>query len=93
MHECVSGRHVTSWTAYVNQTTRQLLVPNVTVAEGYPGFEFTDWPLPLAPPFTGMLAHFSRPAYDSHGDAAAHDWSCVNNHLAPWCLLPTIVMA
>ena len=29
----------------------------------------------------------SRPsAYDSHSDAAAHDWSCVNNHLAPWLL-------
>eukprot|EP01046_Picozoa_sp_COSAG06_P002074 COSAG06_NODE_71_length_25945_cov_9.124468_5_plen_324_part_00 len=27
-----------------------------------------------------------RSAYDSHSDAAAHDWSCVNNHLAPWLL-------
>ena len=78
--------YVSSWQAYVNQTTRQLLVLNVTVAESYPSFEFTDWPLPLAAPFSGMLAHFSRPAYDSHGDAAAHDWSCVNNHLAPWLL-------
>lgn len=78
--------YASSWKAYVNQTTRQLLVPNVTVAEGYPNFQFTDWPIQLAPPFDGMLAHFSRPAYDSHGDAAAHDWSCVNNHLAPWLL-------